>query len=437
MRSMKKIVFLFLCTEMIAFSKALSFEALKISALENSHRLKLRSIDTSIEEARLGSVYSTLYPQLSLGYSGEYNHNLDQTSSGSISVGDTTINATVPYEHSVSVRLNYELYHFGTTLKQIEVSKKEIAVKKLEQCSEEVKLYRELLDDYLRAQRAQSEKRFKSSIRTLRQELYNLKQRLYAAGKESRVSVGDEAIRLIDIERDIERASMEFESSVTALAQKSYLDLNPDDLELLPLDTSSETPMNHPFSLTPQARSYEEKIAQKQSEISMLNRSQLPVVSLYSSYYLYGSDQDNFSRGFDDIRPNSWNAGVSVRWALFEGFKYNSESERLRLELSRVRGESELAKREFDYETRTKQEKIERLALLTKNETNALDEVRSKLTMTQRLRAQGEADAVSEVSVKLESLERELTLESEMIQHAYEAESLKLQHREATQCTPR
>jgi outer membrane protein len=430
-------LFLILTLGVVTFGSEISYNALTKSAIEHSHRLKLRSIDTSIEQARLDSIYSALYPQLSLGYSGEYNHNLDQTFSGSISVGDTTINSTVPYEHSVSMRLNYELYHFGTTLKQIEVSKKEIAVKRLEQCSEKVKLYRELLDDYLRAQRAQSEKRFKSSIRTLRQELYILKQRLYAAGKESRVSVGDEAIRLIDIERDIERASMEFESSVTALAQKSYLELNPDDLQLLPLDTSSETPMNHPFSLTPQARSYEEKIAQKQSEISMLNRSQFPVVSLYSSYYLYGSDQDNFSRGFEDIRSNSWNAGVSVRWALFEGFKYNSESERLRLELSRIREESELAKREFDYETRTKQEKIERLVLLTKNETNALSEVHSKLTMTQRLRAQGEADAVSEVSVKLESLERELTLELEKIQHAYETESLRLQHMGVDQCTPR
>jgi outer membrane protein TolC len=431
-----KIFFILLCIEIIVLSKEVSFEVLKISASKNSHRLKLRGIDTSIEEARLGSVYSSLFPQLSLGYSGEYNHNFDQTSSGSISVGDTTINATVPYEHSVALRLNYELYHFGTTLKQIEVSKKEIAIKKLEQCSEEVKLYRELLDDYLRAQKSQSEKKFKSSIRTLRQELYTLKQRLYAAGKESRVSVGDEAIRLIDIERDIERAGMEFESSVSALAQKSYLELNPDDLQLLPLDASSETPMNHPFYLTPQARSYEEKIAQKQSEISMLNRSQLPVVSLYSSYYLYGSDSDSFQTGFNDIRPNSWNAGVSVRWSLFEGFKYNSESERLSLELKRISEESELAKREFDYETRIKQEKLERLALLTKNETNALGEVRSKLTMTQRLRAQGEADAVSEVSVRLEALERELTLESEKIQQAYEAESLKLQHREVTQCTP-
>jgi hypothetical protein len=54
--------------------------------------------------------------------------------------------------------------------------------------------------------------------------------------------------------------------------------------------------------------------------------------------------------------------------------------------------------------------------------------------MTQRLREQGEADAVSEVSVKLEGLERELTLDTEMIQQAYEAEALKLQHSGVEEC---
>lgn len=434
---MKKYLFFIAYMSTIGCARDISFSELQMSALENSHRLKLRTIDTSIEEARLDSIYSTLYPQISLGYSGEYNHNLDETSSGSISVGDTTINSSVPYEHSVSLRLNYELYHFGTTMKQIEAGEKEIAVKRLEQCSEEVKLYRELLEHYSRAQKAQSDKAFKSRMLTLRQELYNLKQRLYAAGKESRVSVGDEAIRLIDLERDIVRSSMEFEENIIALSQKSHIDLSSADTKLLPLEVNSATTANLSFFHTPLAHSYEEKIAQKQSEISMLNRSQLPVVSLYSSYYLYGSDQDNFSRGFEDIRSNSWNAGVSLRWALFEGFKYNSESERLKLELSRIREESELAKREFDYETRTRHEKLNRLSMLTKNETEALDETASKLTMTQRLRIQGEADAVSEVSVKLESLERELTLESEKIQHAYETESLKLQHRGVDECTPR
>lgn len=434
---MKKYLFFIAYMSTIGCARDISFSELQMSALENSHRLKLRTIDTSIEEARLDSIYSTLYPQISLGYSGEYNHNLDETSSGSISVGDTTINSSVPYEHSVSLRLNYELYHFGTTMKQIEAGEKEIAVKRLEQCSEEVKLYRELLEHYSRAQKAQSDKAFKSRMLTLRQELYNLKQRLYAAGKESRVSVGDEAIRLIDLERDIVRSSMEFEENIIALSQKSHIDLSSADTKLLPLEVNSATTANLSFFHTPLAHSYEEKIAQKQSEISMLNRSQLPVVSLYSSYYLYGSDQDNFSRGFEDIRSNSWNAGVSLRWALFEGFKYNSESERLKLELSRIREESELAKREFDYETRTRHEKLNRLSMLTKNETEALDETASKLTMTQRLRIQGEADAVSEVSVKLESLERELTLESEKIQHAYETESLRLQHTGVDICTPR
>lgn len=431
---MKLPVILLFSTLSLLCAREITFSEIKQSALDHSQRLTLRFIDVKIEEARLDSIYSTLYPQLSLGYSGEYNHNLDPSVSGSISVGDTTINSTVPYEHSVSLRLNYELYHFGTTMKQIEVGEKEIAVKRLEQCSEEVKLYRELLEHYSRAQKAQSEKSFKSRMLTLRQELYNLKQRLHAAGKESRVSVGDEAIRLIDLERDIVRSSMEFEENIIALSQKSHIDLSSSDTKLLPLEMNSATTSDLSFFHTPQARSYEEKIAQKQSEISMLNRSQLPVISLYSSYYLYGSDQDNFSRGFEDIRSNSWNAGVSLRWALFEGFKYNSESERLKLELSRIREESELAKREFDYETHTRHEKLNRLSLLTKNETEALNETTSKLTMTQRLRVQGEADAVSEVTVKLESLERELTLESEKIQRAYEAEALKLQHRGVEEC---
>lgn len=139
MLSIKKTLLFLLSLESMAFSQEISYEALKISATEHSHRLKIRTIDTSIEQARLGSVYSSLYPQLSLGYSGEYNKNLDQTTSGSISVGGTTINSTVRHKDSLALSLNYELYHFGTTLKQIEMSKKEITSKKLEVCNEETK----------------------------------------------------------------------------------------------------------------------------------------------------------------------------------------------------------------------------------------------------------------------------------------------------------
>lgn len=433
---MKKFIIFFFSMMCALYSRDITFSKLQISALEHSHRLKLRGIDTSIEEARLESIYSALYPQLSLVYSGEYNHNLDSQSSGSISVGDTTINSAVAYEHSVALRLNYELYHFGSTLKQIEVGKKEIAIKRLEQCNEEEKLYREILDHYARAQKAQSEQTYKSQMKILRQELYTLKQRLFDAGKESRVSIGDEAIRIIDLERDIENSRMEYEENIIALSKLSHIDLSSSEITLLPLESQTDLQL-FSFFQTVQAHSYEEKILQKNSEIEMLQRNQLPAISFYSSYYLYGSDMDNFHTGFNDIRPNSWNAGVNLRWSLFEGFKYNSESKRLHYELHRVKEEYDLAKREFEYKTRSKQERLSRLSILTKNETQALDETHAKLTMTKRLRAHGETDAVSEVSVKLEGLERELTLNTQKIQQAYESESLKLQHRGVEECTPR
>jgi len=334
------------------------------------------------------------------------------------------------------MRLNYELYHFGTTMKQIEAGEKEITVKRLEQCSEEVKLYRELLEHYSRAQRAQNDKRFKSRMLTLRQELYALKQCLYAAGKESRVSVGDEAIRLIDLERDIERSQMSYEEHLIALTKLSHVELDLSSTKLLPLTTKPEEIYLGSFEENSQARQYKEKIDQKSAEISLNLRTQLPVLSLYSNYYLYGSDMHNAYNAFEDIKPNSWNVGLSLRWNLFEGFKYNSESARLHLERDRLVEEYALAKREFDADTQTKQHHLQRLAQLSKNETDALRETNQKIIMTQRLREQGESDAVSEVSMKLEGLERELTLDSETLQHAYEAESLKLQHRGIDTCTP-
>jgi outer membrane protein TolC len=435
MFSLKKILLFLLTLEMISFSHEITYEVLRQSALEHSHRLKLRTIDTSIEQARLSSVYSALYPQLSLSYSGEYNKNLDQTTSGSISVGGTTINSAVRNKDSLALSLNYELYHFGTTLQQIEMSKKEIASKKLEVCNEESKLFREILDLYATAQKAQSEYHYKNQMHALRQELYILKQRLYTAGKESRVSVGDEAIRLIELERDIERAQMSYEENLIALTKLSHIDLDLKSTQLLPLGTKAEEIRLVSFEESSQARKYREKIEQKNAEISFNIRTQLPVLSLYSNYYLYGSDMHNAYNAFEDMKPNSWNAGVSLRWNLFEGFKYNSESARLHFERDRLSEEYALAKREFDAQTQISQQKIDRLTQLQKNNVLIVNESRSKIAMIKRLREQGEADAVSELSVKLETLERELTLESERIQHAYEAEALKLQHRRVEQCT--
>lgn len=419
-------------------SSDISYAALITSASEHSHRLNIRAIDTRIEQAKLDSVRSVYYPQLSFGYNAEYNRNLDPAASGSLMVGDTMINSTVPYKHSGVLRMNYELYHFGATEKQIEAAEQEVAIKRLDQCDEEIRLHRELLDRYADALSAQNERGYKRRLHELRTHLYGLKQRLYDAGKESRIAIGEEAIRLIDLERDLERARIRFEENVAALSNLSHIDLDSADTRLLPL--RHEAMPNVPlltFFQTPQSRAYEDKLLKKESELEMLRRSQLPVVSLYSSYYLYGSDTASLYNGFEAVRPNSWNVGLSLRWSLFEGFRYNAESARLKLERDRIREEADLAKRDFEYESRTMQEKINRLERVRSSDQNAVDETQKRLVMTQRLREQGEADAASEVNLNIERTEREMTLASETLAQEVESEKLRLRHRGVDTCTPR
>lgn len=416
----------------------IDYATLVASAVEHSHRLLIRSIDTRIEEAKRDGLYSVFYPQISLGYNAEYNRNLDPAASGSLMVGDMMINSSVPYKHSGVARMNYELYRFGATMKQIESAEKGIAAKRLETCVEETRLRSDILDRYADALRSQSEREHKERLCDARRSLYGLKQRLYDAGKESRISVGEEAIRILDLERDIERARMAFEENVISLSNLSHVEMGSNETRFSPLGASSavDEPLLS-FFRTPNARMYEERLSQKESEIEALSRSQLPVVSLYSSYYLYGTDPHDFAAGFEAIRPNSWNAGISLRWSLFEGFKYDAESARLKLERDRIRAEAELSKREFDHEARRSKEKINRLAALSSNDERAIDETAARLAMTQRLREQGEADALAVANLQIERIEREMTLESETIQKSYEAEKLRLQHRGVDACTPR
>lgn len=415
-----------------------SYAALTASASEHSHRLNIRAIDTRIEQTKLDSIRSVYYPQLSFGYNAEYNRNLDPAASGSLMVGDMMINSSVPYKHSGVLRMNYELYRFGATDKQVEAAEKEVAIKRLDVCDEEIRLHREILDRYADALSAQNERGYKRRLLELHTHLYGLKQRLYDAGKESRIAIGEEAIRLIDLERDIERARIRFEENIVALSNLSHIALDSADTRLMPLshEVISNTPQLS-FFQTPQSRAYEDKLLKKESELEVLRRSQLPVVSLYSSYYLYGSDTDSFYNGFEAVRPNSWNVGISLRWSLFEGFKYNAESARLKLERDRIREEADLAKREFDHDTRTMQEKINRLERVRSSDQSAVDETQKRLIMTQRLREQGEADAASEMNVNIERLEREMTLAAETITQEVESEKLRLRHRGVDTCTPR
>ena len=419
----------------VLHAQSITYEELLKSASIKSNKLKIYKTDESIESARLSSVSSEYYPNLGISYNTEYNRDENGLPFGTESVGDTVITSGTRYQSSLSLNMDYELYHFGTTNKSINIAESEVEIRYLLWCEEEKKLHQNILDRYNSAIKMKIQSNLRQEMLMIRQELYIIKKRLYKAGRYSKIDLGDEAIYIIDLEREIERALMQYQEDVIVLSNLSHIEIDEKESTLLPIGHSEIDTFVDDFEETTEGHRYDELVFQKEEEMSRYKRMQFPSVSMYGNYYFYGSDADNAYSSFEDIQKNSWKLGVAVRMSIFEGFKYNSESDRLWFELQRVKQEREMRKREYEYNAKSKQSKILHLATLEDKDEHLFNETQVKIKMIERLKKTHKIDSVRELSVRLEVLERELNLQIEQSEVNYESASLNIMYRGVDQCT--
>lgn len=228
---------------------------------------------------------------------------------------------------------------------------------------------------------------------------------------------------------------MQYQEDLSVLSSLSYIELEEATTELLPIGGIELALVADDFEETTQGHRYSELIRQKEDEISMHKRSQFPTLAMYGNYYLYGSDPVDAYDSFEDVQRNSWKLGLAVRINIFEGFKYNNESDRLRYELVRIQQERDLSKREYEYEVSAKSTKIMHLKTLEVKDEDLYLQTQDKIDMVNRLRENQQVDSVSELNAKLEGLERELNLKIEHSEAAYEKASLNILYRGLNQCT--
>jgi len=420
-------IILFIIVTVVASlsAKEISYRQLLLSATANSYQLKIRKSDELIERMRLERLYADYYPNISLSYNSEYNKNLAGMTSGVESVGEDVISSTTHWQNSLSLNLNYELYNFGVREKNIGIAKEEVQVKKLLSCIEQKELFQNILERYSNASKAFMQKEMQKKLLEFRKELFFLKKRLYSAGQYSKIDLGDEAINIIDIERDLENSLMLYQENITELSKLSHVDIDMQRDQLLPI-TKNESLPKPIYDNSPLARKLKHQIKQKKEEIVMQRRSVLPTISLYSKYYLYGSDPKNLHDATASLESRSWNAGIALRLNLFEGFKYDADLKRLKYELKRLEEEKELSRREFDYRTDTTYFRLKHLNELEEKESALLKETNEKVTMMRRLRKEQQVDSTSALQANIEALQRKLNLELERIEISKEFALLEI-----------
>ncbi|WP_310442556.1 TolC family protein [Sulfurimonas sp.] len=416
-------------------AQTVTYQDLFASASKNSIKLKMFKEDVNIESYKVETIYAKYYPTLALSYNTEYNRDLGDLPSATESIGDSVITSGTKYQSSISLNLNHELYHFGATEDSIGIAKKEVTIKKLNWCEEEKKLHQTILDRYSSAIKSKIKISIKDEMLNIRQELYKIKQRLHKAGKYSKLELGDEAITMIDLEKDIELALLQYQEDIIHLSSLSHVELDEKNIELVSIGFENSDCLTDKFEETALGHKYAQQVKQKEQEILMLTHSQYPTLSLYGNYYMYGSDQNDAYQSFDNIQKNSWKLGLAIRLNIFEGFKYSHTSQTLKHELQRIKDELDLQKREYEYNAKMKLSKLSYLKTLAEKDENMHDKTTQKMDMINRLRESYQVDRISELNTMLEALERKLNLKIQQRDMAYENASLDILFRGATQCT--
>lgn len=431
---MSKIFLLLFLSTLLLSAKEIRFEEITTYASKHVLSLQMKQVEKKIESKKVEGVAADYYPTLNLVYNNEYTESLDGTSLGTESIGGITISNGTRYQNSVALQLNYNLFHFGATNAEMQIAKTNVAIKENEWCQVEKDLQQKLLKIYADALKQLNKKEYLSEMLAIREKLYHTKERLYNAGQYSKVDLGDEAILLISMQRDIENALMQYKDDLLQLSKLSYMQIENDDI-LLPLTIKEQTTSTKKFEDTAEAKIIEKKIAQKREEITLKFRQQLPSLSLYSNYYLYSSHPTEFEHPMLHMSQKSWNIGFSVRFNIFEGFKNSAANAQLHLELQNLQNQLIQTKHNFEYEKRSKVTKIDELKLLKYKEEDLLQKNNNKLAMVMRLRENKRVDMLRELNAKYELLQRKLNLADREVDINFQTISLIITNRGVNQCT--
>jgi len=431
---MNKIFLLLLSGTLMLSAKDISFEEITDFASKHALSLQMKQVQKQIESKKAQGVAADYYPTLNLVYNSEYTESLDGSPLGTESIGGITISNGTRYQNSAALQLNYNLFHFGATNTQMQIANANVAIKDKEWCQAEKNLQQELLKVYTDGLKQLNKKEYLSQMLSIRENLYQTKERLYKAGQYSKVDLGDEAILLISMQRDIENALMQYRDDLLQLTKLSYMQITKDD-RLIPFTPQEAQTSAHSFEDTAEARIIKKKIAQKREEITLKFRQQLPSLSLYSNYYLYSSHPTEFKYPVLHIGQKSWNVGFSVRFNIFEGFKNSAADAQLQLELKNLQTQLTEAKHNFQYESNSKNRQIEELEVLKTKEENLLQENKDKLQMVMRLRENQRVNILSELNSRYELLQRKLNLAQREVDIGFQKVSLTITNRGVSQCT--
>jgi outer membrane protein len=409
---------LFVSDGFIASSAAatLDYDEVIKKALSNTHDIKMSELDIEISRASLKSANSLYYPTVSGRWNTEYAKDLSDSKSQLNVIGNTILVQNTSYSSSFSLIGNYNLFDFGATENKISIARKDVDVKRsvYKQSVRDIKL--KVLNNYSELLTSYEELETKKELLPVYKELSLTKERLYEAGKISKIDMVDEAIKTVQIMDDVDNLKLKVRALLDDL---SFFTGDQYDSDATQINGFNETGdvFKSSFDLerTPESRMYDLEIEKKKAEIESIKRGLLPQFGIYSSYVWYRNNPDKVLYSARHIKPTNFIVGLSITIPLFEGFKSPAEIEKAKLELERLT----IEKSEKLTELSTRHAKLSETYITAvkgvKNQKEILDSVEKNLAMSKRLDEQRTIERTEFLTREIELISQKLELTKTII----------------------
>jgi len=389
--------------------------------LINATAIILKKHDIKITEENLDIIRSQYYPNLSIGYAGEYYHGFSGTAK--TGVGGTYYPSISQFRDSLSLNVNHELYRFGATDLKVKIGEKEIELVKKELELQAEDISRKLLDLYTSVLRAENTIKYKQRIKAVQEDILEKKWRLYKSGQVAKIVLAKDQLSLVNLEKEIAQQKITLMRAIKEIEKLANVTID---------TTRSKFAMLEPKNI--KVKTFEEsaaakylklQIEKKLHELELTRKDYMPAIYASGEYVMLGSDKALFE-AIDDLKRNNWDVGLNIQWNLFNGYKTNKQIDKIKYELQKLIEKYRLAKIDFEAKQQEREMLQKSIDKLLKIETEIYDQTCRQEEILSRLHQVGMVDSLQMDYVQIGKIQSELDFRLSVIDKVYQAVSGEL-----------
>ena len=323
--------------ENVTDKNELIFDNVIKKSIENSYDIQMADFDILIAKYGINEAKAEYMPRIGLSVGTEYNKSFKDSQLASITVGDTFINPYTRYQTMGGITLNYNLFDFGVRSSMLKMAKEDVTFKTLMEKDDARKVQMTVIDLYGRLYILYEQIKLKKDILALEESSLHMKKRLYRAKEISLIELKEQSAKVEKTKKDLTGLYGLLEENLAGLSFFTCEDYDAKKVvvhEMTPTDY--EYSENVDFQNLTIAKIYDSAHKKKEFELFAAKRTNYPKINLYTKYYMYGSDRDNYGGTFSDFGASNWAIGASASMVPFDGGKNRSKVKKLELELKKI-----------------------------------------------------------------------------------------------------